>query len=72
MNGSKFKVEVNSEIGELEAVMLHTPGPEVENMTPKSIERALYSDILNLSVAQPEYTQLSCLLGTVCQVFQVK
>lgn len=25
MNGSKFKVEVNSEIGELEAVMLHTP-----------------------------------------------
>ncbi len=72
MNGSKFKVEVNSEIGELEAVMLHTPGPEVENMTPKSVERALYSDILNLSVAQPEYTQLSCLLGTVCQVFQVK
>ncbi|HNY24853.1 MAG TPA: arginine deiminase family protein, partial [Bacteroidales bacterium] len=72
MNGSKFKVEVNSEIGELEAVMLHTPGPEVENMTPKSVERALYSDILNLSVAQPEYTQLSCLLGKVCQVFQVK
>ena len=51
----KFQTEVNSEIGELEAVILHTPGPEVENMTPKSVERALYSDILNLSVAQQEY-----------------
>ena len=31
-------------------------------MTPKSVERALYSDILNLSVAQQEYEQLSSFL----------
>ena len=72
MSESKFQVEVNSEIGTLEAVMLHTPGPEVENMTPKSVERALYSDILNLSVALQEYEQLSLLLEKITKVFQVK
>ena len=52
-----IQVQVSSEIGELEAVILHTPGQEVENMTPKNAERALYSDILNLAVAQKEYCQ---------------
>ena len=52
-------IDIQSEIGELEGVILHTPGPEVENMTPQNAERALYSDILNLSVAQKEYAQLA-------------
>lgn len=72
MNETKFDVNIQSEFGELEYVMLHTPGPEVENMTPKSVERALYSDILNLSVAQQEYAQLATLLEKVTQVFQMK
>lgn len=72
MNEQKFNIEINSEIGELEAVMLHTPGPEVENMTPKSVERALYSDILNLSVAQQEYEQLSSFLEKITKVYQLK
>ncbi|MFA5753311.1 MAG: arginine deiminase family protein [Bacteroidales bacterium] len=72
MNEQKFNIEINSEIGELEAVMLHTPGPEVENMTPKSVERALYSDILNLSVAQQEYEQLSLFLEKITRVYQLK
>ncbi|MGM0376924.1 MAG: arginine deiminase family protein [Bacteroidota bacterium] len=63
---------VNSEIGELEAVILHTPGPEVENMTPANAERALYSDILNLPVANEEYLQFSEVLGKLTQTFQVK
>jgi arginine deiminase len=63
---------VTSEIGELEAVILHTPGPEVENMTPGNAERALYSDILNLPVAIEEYQQLSGVLEKVCKTFQVK
>jgi hypothetical protein len=50
-----MRIDVGSEIGSLEGVILHTPGPEVENMTPQNAERALYSDILNLSVAQKEY-----------------
>ena len=53
----KINISINSEIGELEGVILHTPGAEVENMTPQNAQRALYSDILNLSIARKEYTQ---------------
>lgn len=63
---------VFSEIGELEGVILHTPGREVENMTPTNAERALYSDILNLSVAVDEYQQLAGVLNKVTQTYQVK
>lgn len=66
------ELDVRSEIGELEGVILHTPGSEVENMTPENAERALYSDILNLSVAQKEYKQLSESLGEITQTYQVK
>lgn len=63
---------VNSEIGDLEAVIMHTPGHEVESMTPANAQRALYSDILNLSVASYEYQQLEGVLSKVTKVFQVK
>jgi len=68
----KINVGVHSEIGELEAVILHTPGPEVENMTPANAERALYSDILNLSVARKEYSQLSEVLGKLTRTLYVE
>jgi len=66
-----FSVNVNSEIGELEAVIIHTVGSEVENVTPENAERALYSDILNLSVAKQEYAQLRGVLKNVSRVFEV-
>lgn len=68
---SKIEININSEIGELEGVILHTPGPEVENMTPENAERALYSDILNLSVASQEYAQFSGALNKLTKTFQV-
>ena len=49
------EVNVQSEIGKLNGVIIHTPGEEVENMTPENAERALYSDIINLSIARKEY-----------------
>ena len=64
-------VRINSEIGNLQGVILHPPGPEVENMTPKNAERALYSDILNLSVARREYNQLEGLLQNLVPCFRV-
>jgi arginine deiminase len=67
-----LSVKVNSEIGELEGVIIHSLGSEVENMTPENVERALYSDILNLSVAQKEYAQLSGVLRKITKVFEVK
>lgn len=71
-NEKPFKVDIRSEIGELEGVILHTPGPEVENMTPDSSHKALYSDILNLQVALKEYNQFKGFLSKVTQTFQVK
>ncbi|HPD95731.1 MAG: arginine deiminase [Bacteroidales bacterium] len=67
----RIPVNIQSEIGQLEAVIIHTPGSEVENMTPKNAERALYNDILNLSVARKEYLQLSGVLQKVAQTFEV-
>ncbi|HOO33437.1 MAG TPA: arginine deiminase family protein [Thermotogota bacterium] len=69
---TKMVVEVNSEVGVLEGVILHTPGPEVEKMTPENAERALYSDILNLSVARQEYAELEGVLNKITTTFQVK
>lgn len=64
-------VNVQSEIGELEGVIIHSPGSEVENMTPETAERALYSDILNLSVAKEEYSQFRGVLQKVTKVYEV-
>lgn len=68
----KLKIDVQSEIGKLNAVLLHRPGAEVENMTPLNVQRALYSDILNLSIAQNEYSQLHGVLSKVSDVYEVR
>lgn len=72
MTQQKLKIEVQSEIGKLNAVLLHRPGAEVENMTPLNVQRALYSDILNLSIAQSEYEQLYGILSKVSDVYEVR
>lgn len=72
LNNNSMKTSINSEIGKLEGVIVHTPGSEVENMTPENAERALYSDILNLSIASKEYAQLYGVLKKITSVFEVK
>ena len=67
-----MKSFINSEFGKLEGVIVHTPGSEVENMTPENAERALYSDILNLSIASNEYNQLAGVLKKTAEVFEIK
>ena len=68
----KFTVDVQSEVGHLTGVVLHRPGPEVAAMTPATAERALYSDILNLTVAEQEYDQLQGVLERWTRTFQVR
>ncbi len=63
---------IYSEIGPLQGVVIHSPGNEVENMTPDNAERALYSDILNLCVARNEYNQFKGVLDKVTRTFEVK
>lgn len=72
MMSEKLNVNVASEFGELEGVIVHTPGLEVEEMTPETAKRALYSDILNLAVAGKEYQQMKGVLSKASRCFEVK
>ncbi|WP_298652055.1 arginine deiminase family protein [uncultured Proteiniphilum sp.] len=67
----KCTLQVQAETGKLEAVLVHYPGAEVENMTPRHAQRALYSDILNLSIARREYDQLLAVLKKTSDVYEV-
>jgi arginine deiminase len=68
----RFVVDVRNEVGRLQGVVLHRPGPEVTQMTPANAERALYSDILNLDVARREYAQFEGVLERFTRTFQVR
>ncbi len=71
MENRKITLSVNSEVDNLKAVLMHYPGAEVENMTPGNAQRALYSDILNLSIAQKEYDQIYNVLNKTSKVYTV-
>lgn len=68
----KISVNVNSEIGKLEGVIVHSPGAEVENMTPENAQRALYSDILNLEIAMPEYNNFLGVLKNIPEYLRLQ
>ncbi len=67
-----IQANIQSEIGKLNTVIIHVPGEEVENMTPENAERALYSDILNLAIALPEYNNFMNVLKRYANVFEVR
>jgi arginine deiminase len=48
-------LNVNSEIGTLKTVLLHRPGMEIENLTPKMLEELLFDDIPWLDLAVQEH-----------------
>jgi arginine deiminase len=68
---NQVKILIKSEIGRLNGVVLHTPGNELQNMTPENAQRALYSDILNLNIAHVEYSQLKDVLKTVTKTYEI-
>ena len=51
----KNAVNVTSEIGKLQTVLLHRPGEEVENLTPEYLQRLLFDDIPYLPIIQKEH-----------------
>ncbi len=67
-----LNAKVHSEIGKLNGVIVHTPGSEVENMTPTNAQKALYSDILNKQIVDKEYSLFVGALNKVTQTFEVK
>lgn len=66
------KVNVFSEVGTLQGVIVHSPGPEVANVTPLIAQKVLYSDILNYKIASEEHDQLRHILEKFAKVYQVK
>ncbi|WP_459129393.1 arginine deiminase [Guggenheimella bovis] len=48
-------LNVQSDIGKLNRVLLHRPGKELENITPSTMERLLFDDVPYLELAKQEH-----------------
>lgn len=66
------RLSIESEIGQLRRVILHTPGPEIEAMIPSEAEQDLYNDIIPLPSVLAEFTQLKKFLECVSSVYELK
>jgi len=66
-----IEISLDSEIGALQTVVVHTPGREMENMTPATAAEVLYDDILNLPLALAEHRQLKGVLTQVAMVVEL-
>src|SRR3954465_14594499 len=69
---SGMKVQVNSEIGHLRAVLVHTPGPELLAVTPRTREDFLYDDIIEAETARREHQRFIAILERFTKVYQVR
>lgn len=67
-----IQINLNSEIGPLETVVVHTPGQEIENMTPQTAAEVLYDDILSLPLASREHRQLKGVLEKVARTVELR
>ncbi len=52
-------IKVNSEIGKLKTVLLHVPGEELHNLTPKHLDDLLFDDIPWLPLAKKEHQKFA-------------
>ena len=65
------RVTIDSEIGALEAVIVHTPGEELRGVTPANRETYLYDDIIDLPSAQAEHACFVRVLERYAQVYSI-
>lgn len=64
-------LSIESEIGRLRTVVVHSPGAEIESMTPGTARRVLYNAIIPLSVVRDEHRLLKEVLSRVATVHEV-
>jgi len=64
-------ISVDSEIGALETVICHTPGPELEVVTPSNRDDYLFDDILDLQCARREHGMFTSILGRFATVLEL-
>lgn len=65
-------VRVNSEIGRLRTVLVHTPGPELLAVTPSNREDFLYDDIIDQDIAEREHRRFVAILERFAAVHHVR
>lgn len=69
---AKQALHVTSEIGALEAVVCHTPGPELLAVTPATRSDFLYDDIIDLDAARAEHRVFKSILARFAEVYEVR
>jgi arginine deiminase len=60
--GKSIRLNVNSEIGKLETVLLHRPGRELERLTPDTLKVLLFDDIPWLKQMRDEHEEFADIL----------
>lgn len=64
-------LHVTSEVSTLEAVLVHTPGHEIEAVTPRTREDYLYDDIIGVEIAAREHARFVAVLERFSKVYQI-
>jgi arginine deiminase len=67
-----MQLSIESETAPLTHVILHSPGAEIEAMTPDTARELLYNDIIPLSVVQTHHRQLRDVLRLFCEVYELR
>jgi arginine deiminase len=64
-------IGVHSEIGRLRSVVCHTPGPELEVVTPGNRSDYLFDDILDLEISRREHGRFTAILSRFGKVHEI-
>jgi arginine deiminase len=64
-------VSITSEIGQLDAVLVHAPGRELTAVTPANRGEYLYDDILGLEIAEREHRKFVSVLQRFAEVYEI-
>lgn len=64
-------IHITSEVSTLEAVLVHTPGHEIEAVTPRTREDYLYDDIIGVEIAAREHARFVAVLERFSKVYQI-
>ncbi|MGH7703682.1 MAG: arginine deiminase family protein, partial [Gemmatimonadales bacterium] len=64
-------VDITNEIGQIQAVLVHTPGKELTAVTPSNREDYLYDDIIGLEIAEREHRRFVSVVRRFAEVYEV-
>ncbi len=65
-------IHITSEIGQLQAVLVHTPGNELLAVTPRTRKDYLYDDLIDVEFARREHRRIVAVLERFAEVFEVR